>query len=129
MPTAPTRLFCMFAPQDERLRTQLETHLAPLCSPGAALWSERQVLPGEHKDARITEALNRADILLFLLSPDFLASSSYREVMLPKALERQAQAILIPILARQCAWEHSGLAHLQLLLQGFRRVIRGEVRS
>jgi internalin A len=57
--------------------------------------------------------LEKADIVLFLLSPDFLASQYINSVEMKRALERVADAsdpiVVAPIIVRDCLWEYSPL--------------------
>jgi hypothetical protein len=68
-------LFFSYSHQDEPLRDQLETHLAMLKRQGfIETWHDRRITAGEPVDATINANLDKTDVVLLLLSPDFLAS-------------------------------------------------------
>ncbi len=58
-------------------------------------------------DAGIAIELDRADIILMLVSPDFLASDYCYGVEVARALERRAagEARVIPVILRPCDWQ------------------------
>ena len=61
--------------KDEGLRDQLETHLSMLKRQGfIETWHDRRITAGEPLEAAISGNLERADVVLLLVSPDFLAS-------------------------------------------------------
>ena len=68
---------------DERYRQRLDIFL-PRCR---SFWHDRRILPGQEWDREIDKHLESADIVLVLLSPDFLASDyAYGREML-RAME------------------------------------------
>jgi len=71
-----TTLFFSYSHKDEDLRDQLETHLAMLKREGTVdVWHDRRIIAGESIDGNVSEHLEAADIVLLLVSSDFLASS------------------------------------------------------
>ncbi len=100
-------LFYSYAREDEELRDELEKHLTTLKREGTiSSWHDRQILPGQHWDEEIAEELNRADVILLLLSPDFIASDYICDKELKIALRRRraGKAVVIPIALRPVAW-------------------------
>jgi TIR domain len=68
-------LFFSYSHKDEALRDRLETHLAMLKRQGViSTWHDRRLIAGDNVDEGISRELERADIILLLVSPDFLAS-------------------------------------------------------
>ena len=68
-------LFFSYSHKDEALRDQLETQLAMLKRQGVIeTWHDRRIGAGEEVHARISEHVEDDDIILLLVSPDFLAS-------------------------------------------------------
>lgn len=69
---------------------------------------------GDVLGQRIDEQLERADIILLLVSPDFLASDYCHDMEMQRALARHAErsARVIPIILRPCDWQHSPFSHL-----------------
>ncbi len=67
--------FIRYAHKDEWLREELDTHLTLLRVTGDLdAWRDRGITPGEKWEGKINENLQRADLVLLLLSPDFIGS-------------------------------------------------------
>jgi hypothetical protein len=108
-------LFFSYSHKDEALRDRLEVHLAALKREGAiSTWHDRRIKAGDVLGQRIDENLTSADIILLLVSPDFLASDYCHEVEMQRALTRNAEgaARVIPVILRPCDWQHSPFANL-----------------
>ncbi|MBO0794057.1 MAG: TIR domain-containing protein [Ktedonobacteraceae bacterium] len=103
------------------MRQQLETHLSLLRRQGLIDdWHDRQIMPGTRRVAEINAHLETAQLILLLISPDFLASDYYYEIELQRALEREKQgkAHVIPIILRPCDWHEAPFAYLSCLPHG-----------
>ena len=122
-----TRIFISYAHKDEELLQELEKHLAELKRQKiVTTWSDEQIRPGEELDNAIEEELERADIILLLVSPDFLASTYCREVETVKALEqrRTRGAITIPVILRPCDWQRAPFGRLKALPKDGKPVVQ-----
>ena len=100
-------VFFSYAHEDERLRDSLAKHLRILERQGIIKsWSDRCILPGQEWDGQINENLEAADIILLLISADFLASDYCWETEVKRAMEKHesGKAIVIPIILRSCIW-------------------------
>jgi TIR domain len=100
-------LFFSYSHRDEALRDQLETHLTMLKRQGfIETWHDRRITAGEPLDRAISANLESADIVLLLVSPDFLASDYCYEREMLRAVERhKARACtVIPVILRPCDW-------------------------
>jgi hypothetical protein len=114
----PLAVFYSYSHKDEILRNRLETHLALLERNGLILpWHDRCIGAGDEWGEQIDEHLQAAQIILLLVSPDFLASRYCFDIEMKAALDRNAkqQAIVIPIVLRPCDWSGAPFAHLQAL--------------
>ena len=114
----PLKLYIAYAEHDSRFREQLTLHLAPIQREGEIVfWHERLILPGQDRAIAVDERLEMADIILLLISPDFLASDYLYNIEINRALMRHAAgtAIVIPILLRPCFWTRTPLCQLQPL--------------
>ncbi len=112
------RLFYSYSHADEGFRSQLEKHLAILRRKGSIRdWSDRRIAPGAEWKEEIDNALEAADIILLLVSADFLASDYCYDVELERALARhkKGDALVVPIIIRPVDLEDSPLAGLQAL--------------
>ena len=115
---APLRLFYSYAHEDERLRNQLETHLKILERRGLiASWHDRLIRPGRVWAEEIDENLELADLILLLVSADFIASDYCYAKEMERALERHddGKAAVIPIIVRDVNWNDARFARLQAL--------------
>jgi hypothetical protein len=93
---------------DEKLRDQLETYLSALRRQGAiASWHDRRITDGEDLREAISSHIDSADIILLLVSPDFIASDYCYEREMKCALERHqcGDARVIPVILRPCDWQ------------------------
>ena len=100
-------VFFSYSHADEELRNELEKHLAGLLRQGViTTWHDRRIGPGEELHGQIDEQLNAADIVLLLVSADFLASDYCHDVEMMRAMERheRGEARVIPVILRPCDW-------------------------
>jgi hypothetical protein len=110
-----TTLFFSYAHADEDLRDRLERHLAMLKRQGFIdVWHDRRIEAGEDFGAVIAAELERADLILLLVSPDFLASDYCYEREMMRAMERQAagEAKVLPVILRSCDWHDAPFGRL-----------------
>lgn len=115
------RLFYSYSSRDEKLRTELEAHLAPLEHDRLILpWSSRAIPAGAEWDRAIRRELEAADIILLLISATFMQSDYIRSVELSRALERheRGDSVVIPVILRPCDWKTQRFARLQALPPG-----------
>lgn len=115
---SPVELFYSYSHKDEKLREKLETHLALLkrqCIISG--WHDRRIGAGQEWANQIDQHLNTAQIILLLISADFLASDYCYEKELMRAMERHetGEATVIPIILRPCDWHTAPFGKLQAL--------------
>ena len=107
------RVFVSYSHKDEGLRDELEVQLSMLKRQRLIeVWHDRRLLPGDHLDWTISEELDAADVVLLLISPDFLASDYCYKIEKGRALQRHQEgtARLISVILRPCDWTHTDLA-------------------
>lgn len=112
----PARVFISNAHADEVYREQLDKQLTILKRAGIVeIWHDRRLVAGEEWDHRIKSELEAADIILLLVSDDFLASDYIHDVEIKRAMERHdaGSACVIPVIARPCIWEIAPFSKLQ----------------
>jgi hypothetical protein len=109
-------IYCC-APEDYDNCITLDKHLSTLKTSGwIETWSEKDLIPGQDVQQEHTKRLQSADILLLLISPDFLASELCQEkVQLALQMYEQKRILVIPVLLRPVAWQGSAFSHLQPL--------------
>ncbi|MDX2032714.1 MAG: TIR domain-containing protein [Blastocatellia bacterium] len=115
-PDKPISLFISYSHIDELLRIELEKQLSALTFEGLdVIWTDRKIGAGQEWEREIIENLDAANVIVLLISSDFLASEYCRNVEMPRALQmhEKQQAIVIPVILRPCLWEVSPLAKIQ----------------
>lgn len=111
-------LFYSYSHKDEYLRNELETHLKLLQRQGLIQsWTDRQIEVGEEWENKINEKLERADIILLLISADYLASDYCYGVEMARALalHDKGQVIVIPIILRSVNLSNLPFSRIQML--------------
>lgn len=114
----PVTCFISYANQDEHLFKQFETHLKIMRKQGAIRsWHQGMIAPGDDWRAKTARELAAADVVLLLLSPDFLASDYLDDEHVAQAIRRheRQEARVIPIIVRDCQLTGSPLARLRAL--------------
>jgi hypothetical protein len=107
-----------YSHKDENMRDSLETHLALLKRQGLITsWHDRRITAGEEWADQIDKHLEEADIILLLVSADFLASYYCYDIEMKRALERHelCEVRVIPIIILQADWHEAPFAKLQVL--------------
>lgn len=103
MPT----IFFSYSHADEALRDELEKHLSILKRQGLIeVWHDRRIGAGNDFAREISANLETADIILLLVSSDFLSSDYCYDIEMTRAMERheRGEAIIIPVILRPCSW-------------------------
>jgi subtilisin family serine protease len=104
----PLRLMISYSHKDEALKDTLITHLSAL-NRGRLLdvWQDRRILPGAEFGPEIRKQLDEADIIVLLISADFMASEYVNLIELKRAIERHqaGDARVIPVVIRPTDWE------------------------
>ena len=100
-------LFYSYCHTDEFFRERLEIALKPWSDKGLIRgWSDRRTKPGIPLTPQITEKLNNSEVVVFLVSPDFLASDACREEWyMAKRNAKEIGQKLVPIIIRACDWK------------------------
>jgi TIR domain len=122
-PTTPmsqpaVEIFFSYAHEDEDLRDQFAMHLKCLERQGVIkAWHDRNIKAGEEWEKEIDRHLESADIILLLISANFLASDYCYGIELQRALERhdRNEARVIPIIFRSVDWQNSLFGKLSVL--------------
>lgn len=122
----PITLFYSYSHKDEKLREELEAHLAALRRSGVIReWHDRKIIAGQDWDKEISKYLESARLILFLISADFISSSYISHIEVKRALERQSagDAAIIPVILRPVIWRIvPEFSRLQALPDGARPV-------
>jgi RNA polymerase sigma factor (sigma-70 family) len=111
-------LFFSYSHRDESLRDEIEKHLTMLKRQGLIeAWHDRRIIAGQPLDEAIGGQLDHADIILLLVSSDFLASEYCYGVEVQRAMERhqRGEAVVIPVVLRRCDWKSAPFGGLLAL--------------
>lgn len=116
--TDPITVFISYSHKDQDLREELEKHLTILRRQGVIkLWNDRRITAGTEWRGEIDKNLLSADLILLLISPDFMFSDYCYDVEMECALSRHEsrQARVVPVILRQVLWDKAPFAKLQAL--------------
>src|SRR5712664_2045324 len=97
----PVNVFYSYSHSDESFRIELEKHLSLMRRNGEiGRWHDRDISAGMDWKRSIDKHLDRADIVLLLVSADFLASDYCYEIEMKRAmkLHKEGKARVIPII-------------------------------
>jgi hypothetical protein len=99
-------LFYSYCHADENHRKEMEKYLTLLRKEGILKeWCDRKILPGQKITEVIHQQLSKAEIIVFLVSIDFLNSAACQEEWeLAKSLAKVSNKSLISIILRECPW-------------------------
>ena len=109
-------VFVSYCHADEEAKNDLLKHLEPLRRLEIIkAWHDRMIKPGEDWGKKISENLEKADIILLLVSIDFINSSYCYDIELDRAIERHTarEAVVIPIIIRSCMWKSTPFGQIQ----------------
>ncbi|MEH2157225.1 toll/interleukin-1 receptor domain-containing protein [Nostoc sp.] len=104
--------------KDEKLRKDLESHLSSLQPLRVSInWQKNQTLVGRDWKQEIYQQLNTSQVIVLLVSPDFLAANDCRNIT-KRAMELDStgKARVIPVKLRPIDnWQATPFGHLQCL--------------
>lgn len=115
-PDDPISIFISYSHLDDELRQKLDTHLSVLRRQGViSVWHDRRIIAGEEWARAIDDNLEAADIILLLISPDFIASDYCYDIEMKRAVERHevGEAVVIPVILRSCVWQGAPFGKIQ----------------
>ena len=111
-------IFYSYSAQDEHLRQELEKHLSTLKHQKLiTTWHSHKIIAGSEREQETNNHLITADIILLLVSVDFMASDYCYSQQMQLALTRHSlqQTRIIPIILRPTDWQNTPLSKLQVL--------------
>lgn len=114
----PVKAFISYAHKDREGLEALIAALAPACRLGnLKLWYDKAIDAGAEWEKTIFDELKRSDIVLCLISADFI-NSDFCDRELNTALQRhqQGEQRVIPVQWRNCNWGDLAIAQLQGLV-------------
>lgn len=100
-------VFFSYSHADEALRDQLEKQLSLLKRQGVIeVWHDRRIGAGQEFGKEIDRHVETDNIILLLVSADFLASDYCYDKEMTRAMARHeaGDAVVIPVILRACDW-------------------------
>lgn len=116
--TTPLRLMFCYSHKDEILLQELKNHLSPLRHEGRIdVWWDRRLVPGTDWDNEIADHLCDSDIIVLLISSDFVASDYAYGIEFVEAIRRHdaGTARVLPVIARPGDFSKLPFSRLQAL--------------
>lgn len=112
------KIFIAYSRKDADFLDRLLTHLKTLeRSNIAEIWCDKEIEIGKVWDDEIKQNLYSADIILLLISADFIASDYCYEHEMRIALKQhdKGESIVVPVILKRCSWELTPFARFQAL--------------
>ncbi len=125
-------VFFSYAPKDERLVSELEKHLSIMQRQGLIVgWHNNKIDAGQEWETESNVHLDQADIILILISSDFMASEYCYSNQMKRALDRhdKDEAVVIPVLLRAVDYEDAPFTKLKVLPKNMVPVTRWRIRD
>src|SRR5579859_5610212 len=112
------KVFISYSHEDQGLREKLVEHLSSLTNTGKiTIWQDQEIPAGANWEDQIDTHLNKADLILLLVSASFIASNYCWNKEVQVALDRHKAGMVrvIPIILKPALWEETPLGELQVL--------------
>lgn len=112
------KVFISYAKVDRDYVYKLKRHLTGLIRNGFIEdWSDLGVLPGSETVTKTKAQLEEADIIIFLISPDFINSDYINDFEIKKTIERhyKGEAQIVPVIIRPCDFSSLSLDKFNIL--------------
>ena len=120
VPTA----FCSYADQDTEFLLRLDTYLRPLERQNVlTLWHNQDIQPGTDRGVELHDHLANADLILPLVSPDYLGCDiCFAERQIAMQQHGRGESVVVPVLIRAADWRHGNFGFLAPLPTNHRPV-------
>jgi hypothetical protein len=121
MPTEqhdPLKVFISYSHKDRNYLLEMHEHFHALIRVGLIeMWWDGEIKPGDRWDKVIGQKMEESDIIILLISADYIASEFcyQKEMETALTLHESRQATVIPVIVRPCSWEITRFAVLQVL--------------
>ena len=112
------KIFIAYSREDTDILTELRKNLVVLeRTQDIDVWYDGEIEVGANWANSIKEELHSADIILLLISQNFIASDYCYDTEMTQALalHETGKVKVIPVIARECLWQDTPFAKLQAL--------------
>lgn len=118
----PITIFISYAHKDDSYLQEFQTFLKPfVMQKRIAVWTDKNIVAGERWNDIIKNNLNKSEVILFLVSPDFLASDYINDTEIKNAVEKESLTI-IPVIIRPIVMDLLKIKYLQAVPTGAKAV-------
>ena len=104
----PVRIFLSYSHKDDELRAEFVAQIRALERAHlVTVWHDRRIVPGTNWLKDIHSSLEQAQLVVLLVSADFIDSDYCVGKELARALELQdaGRAKVVPVIVRSCVWK------------------------
>ncbi|QQS28078.1 MAG: toll/interleukin-1 receptor domain-containing protein [Sphingobacteriales bacterium] len=118
-------LYIAYDEADTEFKEELVEHLSFLRREGLIeIWHKQKIEAGENMEERRKQELDKAQVILLLISSDFVNSDEIyeNEVVVSVERHRQERSRVIPVIVRECLWKTGLLSNLSPLPVGGKAV-------
>src|SRR5215218_3370049 len=121
------KVFCSYSHADKEYLKELSVSFAGMRQQGLIEreWTDHEIIPSQEWDTVISKNLNISDIIIFLVTPDFMNSEYINAREITRALERheRGEARVIPVIVRPTDWQWAPFSKLHALPTGAKPVV------
>jgi hypothetical protein len=106
----PIQVFVSYSHAERKYLDMLRPYLEKLQQDGAIeAWTDRSILPGTLWEQEIDKRLNTAQVVLLVMTQEFLVSRYCQAIEVDRALQMQkdGKVVVIPILMEECDWKNT----------------------
>ncbi len=112
------KIFVSYSRKDVEYLNEFIVHLSGLeRNDKIELWTDQEIVASTVWEKELKNRLESADIIIFLVSPDFIASDYIYDVEISKAIERhnKGEVAIVPVIIRPCDYSSTPLTKFQAL--------------
>ncbi|MEL6864560.1 MAG: FISUMP domain-containing protein [Bacteroidota bacterium] len=116
--SSPVHVFISYSREDTDLLERLRKQFMAIERSGLVdTWYDGEIEAGSQWGQVTKNALHRAEVILLLISADFIACDQCYDKEMENALDmhKKGEAIVIPVILRDCTWQFTPFAQLQCL--------------
>jgi hypothetical protein len=125
----PITIFISYAHEDAAYMEELQKYLTPYVKKQLiSVWTDKDIMPGQKWDEMIKSKLKESEMILFLVSQDFLVSDYINNVEIKSAVENN-KLIIIPIIIRPIEMSQLELNSFQVVPSGAEPIAKWQNRD
>jgi len=117
----PMEVFVSYSKEDKDSLDKLKLYCETLFKDNIMEeWDDTKLIIGEEWEEKINKKLESADMIIFLVSPEMIATKFIQQVEMEKAIKRAAKDELqiLPIILKPCDWQNTPLQKYNIPFKG-----------